>query len=61
MDIKFPSLDMDKLGGLVNKLIENSMFVSMTPEEKREFLIQLVEALARGAAEGVARGAISRN
>lgn len=31
-------------------------FVAMTPEEKRTFVLQLAEAIARGAAAGVVQG-----
>jgi len=33
------------------------LWLTMTPEQKRQFIIELAEAVARGAAEGVIRGA----
>ena len=31
-------------------------FVNMTPEEKRAFILQLAEAISKGAAEGFVKG-----
>lgn len=54
MDLKnlLNSDNLKKLGELFTPL-----WLTFTPEQKRQFLIDLAEALARGAAEGAIRGA----
>lgn len=56
------ALDFGKFRDAIENAILGSLpfigeaFVDMTPEEKRAFLLLLIEAVSRGAAEGAVKG-----
>ena len=44
------------IGKILDKIIP--YLGDMTPEQKREYILRLAEAIARGAAEGAVRGQV---
>jgi hypothetical protein len=48
--------------GLIRMLpFVGDAFADLTPEQKREFILRLVEVIARGAAEGAVRAGQDKN